>query len=86
MWTLIAKAEGGCQHGTARDEERAGRRNAHDGSATQGEVGRKSAAAIVHPHRRIMPKLKPLTRCFWMRNPKITTGSVTTVPMAAWGP
>jgi hypothetical protein len=30
--------------------------------------------------------LKPFTRCFWIRNPKITTGSVTTVPMAAWGP
>ena len=37
-------------------------------------------------HRRIIPKLKPFTRCFWIRKPKITTGMVTTVPMAACGP
>jgi hypothetical protein len=37
-------------------------------------------------HRRIIPKLNPFTRCFWIRKPKITTGMVTTVPMAACGP
>ena len=36
--------------------------------------------------RRIMPKLKPFTRCFWMRMPMITTGMVITVPIAACGP
>ena len=36
--------------------------------------------------RRIMPKLKPFTRCFWIRIPMITTGTVITVPIAACGP
>src|SRR5262249_7935341 len=35
---------------------------------------------------RIVPKLKPLTRCFWISRPNTTTGMVTTVPMAACGP
>ena len=36
--------------------------------------------------RRIMPKLKPFTRCFWMKMPRMTTGTVITVPIAACGP
>ena len=32
------------------------------------------------------PKLKPRSRCFWMRKPSTTTCSVAMVPMAACGP
>ena len=35
---------------------------------------------------RMVPKLKPVTRCFWIRTPRMTTGMVMTVPIAACGP
>ena len=44
------------------------------------------AIVVRRLQRRTMPKLKPFTRCFWMRIPRITTGIVITVPIAACGP
>lgn len=35
---------------------------------------------------RMVPKLKPVMRCFWIATPRMTTGMVITVPIAAWGP
>ncbi len=35
---------------------------------------------------RMVPKLNPVTRCFWIRTPRMTTGMVMTVPIAACGP
>ena len=37
----------------------------------------------VRRYLRMVPKLKPVTRCFWIKMPRITTGMVMTVPIAA---
>src|SRR5262249_14440083 len=41
---------------------------------------------LLRRHLRMVPKLKPLTRCFWIRMPSNTTGMVIMVPIAACGP
>ena len=40
----------------------------------------------VRRYLRMVPKLNPVMRCFWMRTPRMTTGMVMTVPIAACGP
>ena len=49
-------------------------------------TGRRPQCRYRLPHFRIIPKLKPLMRCFWISTPRTTTGIVITVPMAACGP
>src|SRR5262249_7311536 len=44
------------------------------------------ASPRLRRHLRMVPKLKPLTRCFWIRMPSTTTGMVIMVPIAACGP
>ena len=45
--------------------------------------GVSRAAIIAIAYFRMVPKLKPFTRCFWISMPRITTGMVIMVPIAA---
>ena len=47
---------------------------------------RATARICPRGYFRMVPKLNPVMRCFWIRTPRMTTGMVMTVPIAACGP